>query len=52
MIASIRNWLLARQIERACKRHASIRKARAEAAKRGQHTEWKRRAARTRELFG
>lgn len=32
-------------------RRRIARKARAEAAKRGQHTEWKRRAARTRELF-
>ena len=32
--------------------HKAIREARAAAAKRGQRTEWKRRAANARKLFG
>jgi hypothetical protein len=49
--APLRRMYLRRQIERAVKRHAPIRQARAEAAKRGQHTYWRNAAKRHRELI-
>lgn len=52
MIRPLTRWIERIRLERACKRHAPIRKARAASAKRGQRTELKRRVERARKLFG
>jgi hypothetical protein len=48
----LRTWLLSRQLDARLRQRRVARTFRSEAAKRGQSTEWKRRAAKCREVMG
>jgi hypothetical protein len=48
----IRNLIYRLTLPLRLRRHAAIRQARAEAARRGVHTYWKRAGAKRRQMFG